>query len=73
LVASFVLGQGFKHREGFDADKETATKIAEAVLIPVDGKDSIEDEKPFTATLKGTPGQSVVPCAAPTVRAAPLR
>lgn len=53
LVASFVLGQGFKQREGFVADKETATNIAEAVRIPVYGKDSIEDEKPFTATLKG--------------------
>ena len=53
LVASFVLRQGFQQREGFVPDKETATKIAEAILIPVYGKDSIEDEKPFTATLKG--------------------
>jgi hypothetical protein len=53
LFASFVLGQGFKPREGFVPGKETATKIAEAVLIPVCGKDSIENEKPFTATLKG--------------------
>ena len=53
LVASFVLRQGFQQREGFVPDKETATKIAEAILIPVYGKDSIEDERPFTATLKG--------------------
>ena len=53
LVGSFVLGQGFKQREGFVPDKETARKIAEAVLIPVYGKDSIEDEKTIYSHVEG--------------------
>lgn len=39
--------------EGFVPDKETATKIAEAVAIPIYGKEQIAKEKPLTAELKG--------------------
>ena len=34
-------------------DKETAIKIAEAVLIPVYGEQQIASERPFKARLKG--------------------
>jgi NTF2 fold immunity protein len=36
---------------GFVPDAETATRIAEAVLIPIYGKESIQNERPFRATL----------------------
>jgi|BarGraIncu00431A_1022009.scaffolds.fasta_scaffold37400_1 hypothetical protein len=39
--------------EGFVPDKETAAKIAEAVAIPIYGKEKIEKEKPLIAELKG--------------------
>jgi hypothetical protein len=59
ILAAFVLafylsasGQGFQPKGGFVPDKETAVKIAEAVLIPVYGKTQIESEQPFDASLK---------------------
>jgi hypothetical protein len=33
-------------------DAATAIRIAEAVLVPVYGKEQVESERPFTATLK---------------------
>lgn len=51
-IVSFAFAQSFKPKEGFVPNQETATKIAEAVLIPVYGKVAIETEKPFTAELK---------------------
>jgi len=38
--------------EGFVPDSATAVVIAEAVLIPIYGKERIQSERPFTATLK---------------------
>lgn len=38
-------------KEGFVPDKETAIRIAEAVWIPIYGKEQIESEKPFEARL----------------------
>ena len=38
--------------DGFVPNKETAIRIAEAVLIPIYGKDVIEKEKPFTVKLE---------------------
>ena len=38
---------------GYVPDAETALKIAEAVLIPIYGKETIDNEKPFEAELKG--------------------
>jgi hypothetical protein len=52
FILAYALAQGFKPKEGFVPNEETAVKIAEAVLIPVYGKDKIEAEKPFRATLK---------------------
>jgi len=39
-------------KEGFVPDSTTAVKIAEAVLIPVYGRDKIEGERPFKAVLE---------------------
>jgi len=38
---------------GFVPDERTATRIAEAVWIPIWGEQSVLGEKPFVATLKG--------------------
>ncbi len=42
-----------KPKEGYVPNEEVAIKIAEAVLAPIYGKDHIEREKPFKATLNG--------------------
>jgi NTF2 fold immunity protein len=52
LIASLVLGQGFKPEQGYVPNSDTAVQIAEAVLVPVYGKKTIESERPFTAELK---------------------
>src|SRR5438105_7832010 len=50
LAASQAQSDGPK--DGFVPDSTTAVKIAEAVLIPVYGKEKIESERPFKATLE---------------------
>lgn len=40
-----------KPKNGFVPDKTTAIKIAEAVLIPIYGKEKIENQKPLQAIL----------------------
>jgi hypothetical protein len=52
VLVSFAMAQGIQPREGFVPNQETAIKIAEAVLIPIWGKDKIESERPFAAELK---------------------
>ncbi len=44
---------GVRPKDGFVPNAETAVKIAEAVLVPVYGKNQIESERPFTATRQG--------------------
>jgi NTF2 fold immunity protein len=39
-------------KDGFVPDSETEVKIAEALLVPVYGKEKIESERPFKATLQ---------------------
>jgi len=39
--------------DGFVPTAETATRIAEAVLIPIYGDGTIASERPFVATLQG--------------------
>jgi hypothetical protein len=41
----------YKPREGYVPDAETAIAIAVAVWNPIYGKDKIEKEKPYKATL----------------------
>jgi hypothetical protein len=52
LFVPLVFGQGNAPREGYVPSSDTAVQIAEAVLIPVYGKNKIESERPFTAKLK---------------------
>ncbi len=42
----------YKPQQGYVPDEETAIKIAVAVWIPIYGKEIIEKEKPYIATLK---------------------
>jgi hypothetical protein len=56
LVAAGLVFQGcatseFHPEAGFVPDAATAIKIAEAVWTPIYGREQIEDEKPFKATL----------------------
>jgi hypothetical protein len=44
--------QSYTPKDGFGPDPITAVKIAEAVLIPVYGKEKIESERPFKAVLE---------------------
>ena len=50
LVGS-SFGQGVKPAKGFVPDAETASRIAEAVLIPIYGK-AVSGERPFKVELK---------------------
>lgn len=43
--------QGEVPADGYVPDATTATSIAEAVLIPIYGKQNIQGEKPFKAVL----------------------
>src|SRR5262249_3282503 len=52
-AANAALSQGYVPKSGFVPDSKTATKIAEAVLVPVYGEAKIQEEQPFTAKLKG--------------------
>jgi len=45
--------QSYIPPNGFVPDAATATRIAEAVWIPIYGAEPIAKEKPFKATLKG--------------------
>lgn len=40
-------------KAGYVPNPETAIQIAEAVLIPIYGKEQIESERPFVANLHG--------------------
>ncbi len=50
----YVEGKhSFVPASGFVPNKETAMKIAEAVWLPIYGKEVLDHEKPFEATLEG--------------------
>jgi NTF2 fold immunity protein len=42
---------GVKPDAGFVPDEITATRVAEAILIPIYGKKEVESERPFSAKL----------------------
>ncbi|SRR5581483_945539 len=44
--------KGFIPKEGFVPSPDVAKAVAEAVLVPVYGKETIISERPFKATLK---------------------
>lgn len=39
---------------GFIPNQVTATRVAEAILIPIYGQEQIESERPFSAQLEGS-------------------
>jgi hypothetical protein len=45
-------GSSYKPTRGYVPDEQTAVAIAVAVWTPIYGKEQIESEKPFHATLK---------------------
>jgi hypothetical protein len=40
-------------KNGFVPDKETAIRVAEAILVPIYGEKQVAAERPFSADLKG--------------------
>lgn len=52
LYAAEAQKHNYKPKAGYVPDEETAIRIAVAVWIPIYGKKTIENEKPYTATLK---------------------
>jgi hypothetical protein len=42
----------FECNDGVVADKETAIRIAEAILCPLYGEDAIRGQRPYQVTLK---------------------
>jgi hypothetical protein len=52
VLSTFCQSQGLPPRAGYVPDSATAVRIAEAVLMPIYGKEHIESERPFIAELK---------------------
>jgi hypothetical protein len=52
LYAAEAQKHNYKPVSGYVPDAETAIKIAVAVWSPIYGKEQIEKEKPYKATLK---------------------
>jgi hypothetical protein len=52
ILLTAANAQSYTPKDGFVPDSTTAVKVAEAVLIPVYGKEKIESERPFKATLE---------------------
>jgi hypothetical protein len=51
VLLTAANAQSHTPKDGFVPDSTTAIKVAEALLIPAFGKDKIESERPFKATL----------------------
>lgn len=52
LLVAVAQAQSHAPKEGFVPDSSTAAKIAEAVLIPVYGKEEVESGFAFKATVE---------------------
>jgi hypothetical protein len=55
ILSSNVLAEdldSYRPMEGYVASEQTAKTIAEAVLIPIYGKENIDKQKPFKIQLK---------------------
>jgi hypothetical protein len=52
ILLTAAHAQSYMPKDGFIPDSTTALKVAQAVLIPVYGKEKIESERPFKATLE---------------------
>jgi hypothetical protein len=53
LFATMSLAERFSYvpKAGFVPDKQTAIRVAEAILLPIYGEKRIANERPFSATL----------------------
>jgi NTF2 fold immunity protein len=62
-----VPKDGVVPKDGFVPNAEVAVTVAEAVLVPVYGKKTVESERPFKATLRGNIWvvEGKVPCEGP--------
>src|SRR5258706_3587276 len=52
VLLTAANAQSYTPKDGFVPDSTTAVRVAEAVLFPVYGKEKIESERPFKATLE---------------------
>lgn len=52
LYAAEAQKHNYKPASGYIPDEETAIKVAVAVWSPIYGKEQIDKEKPYKATLK---------------------
>ena len=61
MFASLLIGcqhtvrtsDNYRPHTGYVPNPETAVQIAEAVLLPIYGKEQVESERPFVANLNG--------------------
>ena len=53
FICGILQSQSYTPPNGYVPDAATAMKVAEAVMIPVYGREKIESERPFKATLRG--------------------
>ncbi len=62
-----VPNDGVVPRDGFVPNAEVAVTLAEAVLVPVYGKQTVAFERPFKASLRGNIWvvEGKVPCEGP--------
>lgn len=51
LEGAEMMQPGFEPKQGFVPDEETAIAIAEAVLVPIYGKEQVDGQKPFSVRL----------------------
>jgi len=51
MMTPYPPNTSYKPSKGYVPDAATAIKIAEAVWIPIYGKETLKDERPFTADL----------------------
>lgn len=52
MIRSVAAGS-YTPKNGFVPDKETAVRVAEAILVPIYGEKQVASEHPFSADLKG--------------------
>jgi hypothetical protein len=52
VIGQNARQQGFVPTNGFVPNEQTAVAIAEAILVPIYGREQIDSEKPLKAKLK---------------------
>ncbi|SRR6266478_1694686 len=53
VCAAQNIPQLFERKGGLVPDKETAVRIAEAILFPIYGEKNIRDQRPYPIKLRG--------------------